>query len=149
MERHLTRIPRAPLALATVAVVALVAGCGGGSSSMGQDGGGSFGSGPASSSSSSTREAGADCYLHLFDADRFSKDDGDFKLTKPGRYASLEHLPGAEQDWTDQADSLRVGSGATVTIWPETKFRGRPLKLKPGSQQPDLDKEPASLKMSC
>jgi hypothetical protein len=89
----------------------------------------------------------AGCYVQLFDGSKF--EDNNFKLRKPGRYTDLKKLPGADKDWTDEADSLKVGSGATVTVWSKTGFTGNSQKLKAGSEHPDLDVEPSSLALSC
>jgi hypothetical protein len=146
---------RTPLAISVLAAAAVVAaGCGGGSSSPNSNGGGTTSQPTASGSNgspggASAQAGGAGCYLHLFDAEGLKKSDGDFKLTKPGRYDNLKNLPGASEDWTDEADSLEVGSAAKVTIWPETNFNGESHKLKPGSKHPSVDSEPSSLTMSC
>ncbi|MCZ7631746.1 MAG: hypothetical protein M5U19_22990 [Microthrixaceae bacterium] len=63
------------------------------------------------------------CWVHLYDEDRFDERDPHFQLSEPGRYPDMAALPGAAEDWTDQADSIRVGPDATVTIWPQTDFR--------------------------
>lgn len=125
--------------IASVAVAAL-AGLAGCSSS---DGG--SGDTPSDTNSSNAN----DCYVELFDGDDFDPDDDHFKLTGPGEYKNLKDLPGADQDWTDEADSVRVGSGAHVTIWSETGFSGEKSTLDPGSKHPDVDVEPSSLKLSC
>lgn len=98
----------------------------------------------------STPAATADgCYVHLFDSDNFKESDDHYRLTQPGRYADLDNLPGATKNWTDEADSIKVGPAATVTIWSATGFGGSSMQLDPGSQHPDLDSEPYSLEMTC
>ncbi len=62
---------------------------------------------------------GEGCWVHLYDGDNFDEQGDNFRLTEPGRYENLANLPGADQDWTGEADSLRVGANATVTSWPE------------------------------
>lgn len=90
-----------------------------------------------------------DCYIHLFDGDDFDDTDDNFKLTEPGEYKDLKNLPGADEDWTDEADSAKVGSAATVTVWKDTGFSGTSKELKPGSEHASLEPEPSSLKMTC
>lgn len=91
----------------------------------------------------------SECWVHLYDGDRFDAREPDFRLTEPGRFANLRDLPGATQDWSDDADSIRVGPKATVTIWSQTDFQGRSQVLQPGSEHPDLDDEPLSLELAC
>ena len=100
-------------------------------------------------SSSPDGEASSDgCWVHLYDADNFKESDDHFRLTEAGKYENLAQLPGADTDWTDEADSLKVGPNATVTIWPETDFAGTAQTLDPGSEHPSVD-EPSSLEMTC
>lgn len=91
----------------------------------------------------------SECWVHLYDGDRFDEREPNFRLTEPGRFANLRELPGATQDWTDEADSIRVGPKATVTIWSQTDFQGPSQVLQPGSEHPDLDDEPYSLELAC
>jgi hypothetical protein len=109
----------------------------------------------SSSGESSTNESSGDnstgngdCWVELFDSDNFDESDDHFKLKKDGEYQDLSDLPGADQDWTDEADSVKVGGDASVTVWSEKDFKGEEHQLKPGSEHPDLD-EVSSLKMSC
>lgn len=152
--------------MAPLAVAALVlAGCSGSDSdddSGGDAPGGQVGTSSESdaddsdSDDSGDDESGDDesgdddeCYFELFDADDLDDSDDTFKLTDPGEYENLEDLPGADDDWTDEADSARVGESATVEVWSETDFEGDSSTLDPGSEHPDLDPEPSSLKMTC
>lgn len=89
------------------------------------------------------------CWVHLYDEDRFDERDPHFQLSEPGRYPDMAALPGAAEDWTDQADSIRVGPDATVTIWPQTDFGGRSQVLEPGSEHPDVAEEPMSIELRC
>lgn len=92
---------------------------------------------------------GDGCWVHLFEDDDFQEDDDHFRLAEPGRYSDLGNLPGATDDWTDEAESIRVGPDATVTIWSDTDFEGEWIELGPGSEQADLDDEPESLELLC
>src|SRR5699024_1241971 len=89
------------------------------------------------------------CHVHLFDGDNFDEDDEHFKHTERGTYESLADLPGADRDWTDEADSIKVGKSATLTIYSEENFDGTSQDLEPGSEHADVDDEPRSLEMSC
>lgn len=103
---------------------------------------------PTSSSVAGTN-GGDGCWVHLFEEDDFDETDDNYRLTEPGRYADLNNLAGAADDWTDEAESIRVGPEATVTFWSETEFRGQPTELGPGSERADLDEEPESLELTC
>lgn len=139
------RFSRARVAVSAAGItVLLLSGCGGGSSAS-NDNGGEKASGEATSSASSD---GGQCSVHLFDADDFDASDDNFELTEAGKYKDLSDLPGAGDDWTDEADSIKVGSGTNVTIWSEPNFKGKSQKLKPGSKHSGLD-EPSSMKVTC
>lgn len=92
---------------------------------------------------------GNGCSVHLFDDDNFDETDDNFILSEAGKYENLSNLPGASKDWTDEADSIRVGADATVTVWSDPLFQGQSTTFEPGSEHPDLDSEPSSLEMSC
>lgn len=130
---------RTPAAAAFVLAGLALAACSSGSDTSKDD----------QSSGSPSAVEGDGCYVHLFDADDFDESDDNFKLTEPGRYEDLSGLPDAGQDWTDEADSVRVGSGATVKIWSKTNFEGEATTLDPGSEHPTLDPEPLSLELTC
>lgn len=89
-----------------------------------------------------------DCFVHLYDSDDFDASDDNYKLTEEGRYATMDDLPGADKDWADDADSIEVGDGATVTIWEQENFEGASQELDAGSQHPDIE-EPSSIELSC
>lgn len=103
---------------------------------------------PATTTTTTSGEGEGDCFVHLFDSDDFDTSDDNFKLTEQGRYATLDDLPGAEQDWSDEADGIEVGQGATVTIWEEENFEGAPQELDAGSQNSDIE-EPSSMELIC
>lgn len=90
-----------------------------------------------------------DCFIHFFDGEDFDETDDNFKLTEPGEYENLGDLPGADKDWTDEADSFKIGDSASVTIFTEENFEGESQDLDPGTEVADADDEPVSLKMTC
>lgn len=92
--------------------------------------------------------AGSDgCYVHLFEDDDF--EDDNIVVRGPGRFANLAGLPGTNRDWTDEAESFKVGRDATVTMWPDTNFRGTPRTFQPGSEVRSVDDEPESMEIRC
>lgn len=94
------------------------------------------------------QNGGDGCFVHLYDADNLDASDDNFRLTTPGRYGDLSSLPGAEKDWDDEADSMRVGDSARVTLWSEPEFGGGSQEYGPGDY-PELEPEPRSLELSC
>lgn len=92
------------------------------------------------------KEASEGCYIHLYDGDNF-KDDN-LKVEGPAEYADLDDLPGADgKNWTDEADSFKIGKDATVTVWYEKDFEGGSKEYTAG-EYPSAD-EPYSLKITC
>ena len=151
------------LSISVLAVGSLLAACGSGDApapdsespaaetvAPGQDDGSQEeGATEADGSESEAAESDDECFIHLFDGDNFDESDDNFQLTEPGDYENLADLPGADKDWTDEADSLKVGQSATVTIYSEEGFEGQSQDLDPGTELADVDDEPQSLKMTC
>lgn len=122
------------LSFAAIGIAALV-GCGGSSGS--DDGGVDDGGGGAAES----------CSVRLYDGDNFTDDS--ILISGAGRYGDLSKLPGASKDWTREADSFKLGSGASMTAWPEANFAGAPKQYEVGTQEPSADPEPGSLELTC
>ena len=88
------------------------------------------------------------CSVHLWDGKNFT--DSDIVINGAGRYSNLRNLPGANnQDWGDEADSLKVGSAATVKAYKEENFKGTFVTYNPGMQQSKVSEEPSSLEIAC
>jgi len=89
---------------------------------------------------------GEGCYIQLFDGDNFTDDS--LTVKEPGEYPDLDELPDADgKNWTDEADSFKVGEGTTVTVWTETDFEGDSTVYEAGDYK-SVD-EPYSLKIEC
>lgn len=100
---------------------------------------------PAGSGGGGT--AGPDCYVQLYVGNNY--DGQNYKVTEPGRHATLSGLPGADMDWTGKAESLKVGAAATATVWADKDFGGDSRELEAGVLYPVLGFEPSSIEMSC
>lgn len=88
------------------------------------------------------------CSVHLWDGKNFT--DSDIVINGAGRYSNLRNLPGANgKDWGDEADSLKVGSAATLKAYKEENFQGSSVTYNPGTQHPKVNEEPSSLEISC
>lgn len=86
------------------------------------------------------------CSIHLYDNDELSGES--LVIDQPGDYPNLDNLPGADgKNWTDEADSFKVGEGAVVTIWTARNFEGDSTVYTAG-EYPGA-KEPSSLKIEC
>ncbi len=87
-----------------------------------------------------------ECSLHLYDNDKLSGEN--VVIDQPGNYPDLDNLPGADgKNWTDEADSFRVGKEAVVTVWTARNFEGDSTVYTAG-EYPEA-KEPSSLKLNC
>lgn len=91
--------------------------------------------------------AGPDCYVQLYVGNNY--DGQDYKVSEPGRHATLSGLPGSDMDWTGKAESLKVGAATTATVWADKDFGGDSRELKAGVLYPVLGFEPSSIEMSC
>lgn len=97
-------------------------------------------------SSNHSGDPEGECYVHLFDGDNFKDDD--IKIEGEGEYPDLSNLPGADgKDWTDEADSFKVGANTTLTVWTHTNFAGDSTVYEAG-EYPSVD-EPYSIKIKC
>ncbi len=95
-----------------------------------------------------TTKADNPCSVHLWDGKNFT--DSDITINGAGRYSNLRTLPGANnKDWGDEADSLKVGSAATVKAYKEENFKGSSVTYNPGTQHPKVSEEPSSLEIVC
>lgn len=95
-----------------------------------------------------TTTADNPCSVHLWDGKNFT--DSNIVINGAGRYSNLRDLPGANgKDWSDEADSLKVGSAATVKVYNEENFQGNVEIYNPGTQHSKVSEEPSSLEISC
>lgn len=88
------------------------------------------------------------CWVQLYDGKNFT-DEND-RIHGPGKWNALRNLPGAKKtDWGDEADSLKVGPGATVQVWNNENFNGKSATYGPGTERPNLPEEPESMAITC
>jgi hypothetical protein len=92
------------------------------------------------------------CYVEIFDDDDFDDDDPHVKIQGPAEYASLKDLYG--RNWSNDIESVIVGSNATVHAWMNKDFTGPEITFTPGQRVPKLSKLKASnsiqsLKITC
>lgn len=92
------------------------------------------------------------CWIEIFEDDNFDMDDPHVKLQGPKEYATLKNLAG--KDWSNDIESVILGSNTTVHAYEDKDFRGTELALTPGQRVPNLGKldmanDIESLKIVC
>jgi hypothetical protein len=92
------------------------------------------------------------CWIEVFDDTKYDADDPHVKLEGPKEYASLKNLNG--RDWSNDIQSVIVGSAATVHAYKDRDFKGTEIAFAPGQRIPDLSKldmsnHIESMKITC
>lgn len=92
------------------------------------------------------------CFIEIFEDDNFDIDDPHVVLQGPKEYATLKNLAG--KDWSNDIESVIVGSNATIRAYEDKDFKGTEIAFAPGQRVPNLGKldmanDIESLKISC
>jgi hypothetical protein len=92
------------------------------------------------------------CWIEIFEDDGFDQDDPHVVLQGPKEYATLKNLAG--KDWSNDIESVIVGSNAMVRAYEDKDFKGTEVAFAPGQRVPNLGKldmanDIESLKISC
>ena len=92
------------------------------------------------------------CFIEIFEDDNFDVDDPHVVLQGPKEYATLKNLAG--KDWSNDIESVIVGSNATVRAYEDKDFKGTEIAFAPGQRVPNLGKldmanDIESLKIAC
>lgn len=92
------------------------------------------------------------CWIEIFEDDNFDADDPHVKLQGPKEYATLKNLAG--KDWSNDIESVIVGSNATVRAYEDKDFKGTEIAFASGQRVPNLGKldmanDIESMKISC
>ena len=92
------------------------------------------------------------CFIEIFVEDNFDVDDPHVVLQGPKEYATLKNLAG--KDWSNDIESVIVGSNATVRAYEDKDFKGTEIAFAPGQRVPNLGKldmanDIESLKITC
>ena len=98
--------------------------------------------GPSIGSAVDLQVVDKNCWIEIFDDDQFDEDDPHVKVQGPAEYASLKDVYG--RNWSNDIESVIVGSNATVQAWMNKDFTGPEITFTPGQRVPKLSK----LKMS-
>jgi hypothetical protein len=99
-----------------------------------------------------TQVVDKNCWIEVFDDDNFDMNDAHVKLQGPKEYATLKDVSG--KDWSNDIESVIVGSNATVKAYKDKDFKGTELAFAPGQRVPKLSKldmsnDIESMKISC
>ncbi len=92
------------------------------------------------------------CFIEIFEDDHFDVDDPHVVLQGPKEYATLKNLAG--KDWSNDIESVIVGSNATVRAYEDKDFKGTEIAFASGQRVPNLGKldmanDIESMKISC
>ena len=92
------------------------------------------------------------CWIEVFEDTKYDADDPHVKVQGPAEYASLKNLNG--RNWSNDIESVIVGSNATVRAYKDKDFKGTELAFAPGQRVPDLSKldmsnDIESMKVAC
>ena len=107
---------------------------------------------PAYAADLETQVVDKNCFIEVFEDDNFDPDDPHVVLQGPKEYATLKNLAG--KDWSNDIESVIVGSNATVRAYEDKDFKGTELAFVPGQRVANLGKldmanDIESLKISC
>ncbi len=92
------------------------------------------------------------CWIGVFDDATYDADDPHVKVQGPKEYASLKNLNG--RDWSNDIQSVIVGSSATVLAYKEKDFKSTEIAFTSGQRIPnlselDMSNDIESMKIAC
>ncbi|HEX2055980.1 MAG TPA: hypothetical protein VHF07_05775 [Nitrospiraceae bacterium] len=92
------------------------------------------------------------CWIEIFEDDDFDADDPHVILHGPKEFATLKNIGG--KDWSNDIESVIVGSNATVRAYEDKDFKGTEIAFAPGQRVQNLGKldmanDIESMKISC
>ncbi len=107
---------------------------------------------PAYAADLETQVVDKNCFIEVFEDDNFDPDDPHVVLQGPKEYATLKNLAG--KNWSNDIESVIVGSNATVRAYEDKDFKGTEVAFVPGQRVANLGKldmanDIESLKIAC
>ena len=92
------------------------------------------------------------CWIEVFDDTKYDADDPHVKVVGPKEYASLKNLNG--RDWSNDIQSVIVGSSATVLAYKDKDFKSTEIAFASGQRIPnlselDMSNDIESMKITC
>ncbi|MGQ0809614.1 MAG: hypothetical protein ACT4OO_00105 [Nitrospiraceae bacterium] len=92
------------------------------------------------------------CWVEIFDDDKYDASDPHVTVQGPMQSATLKNFSG--RDWSNDIESLIMGSNATMHAYSDKDFKGTEISFTPNQRVPDLSdlkmaNEIESLKITC
>ena len=78
------------------------------------------------------------CWIEIYDDDEYDEDDPHVKIQGPAEYTTLKDVYG--RNWSNDIESVIVGTNATVHAWKDKDFTGTEISFTPGQRVPKLSK---------
>jgi len=78
------------------------------------------------------------CTIEIFDDTKYDADDPHLIIQGPKEFATLKDVSG--RNWSNDIQSVIVGSNATVRAYKDQDFKGTEIAFAPGQRIPDLSK---------
>ena len=99
-----------------------------------------------------TQVVDKNCWIEIFEDDNFDAGDPHVVLQGPKEYASLKSIAG--KDWSNDIESVIVGSNATLRAYEDKDFKSTEIAFLPGQRVANLGKldmanDIESLKIAC
>ena len=107
---------------------------------------------PVQAADLETQVVDKNCWIEVFDDSEYDVDDPHVTIPGPAEFRSLKSLQG--RDWSNDIESVIVGTNATVHAWKEKDFKGTEIAFTPGQRVPKLSKldmsnSIESMKITC
>ncbi|HSL05538.1 MAG TPA: hypothetical protein VK901_18585 [Nitrospiraceae bacterium] len=92
------------------------------------------------------------CWIEIFEDDNYDADDPHVKIQGPKEFAAMKNLEG--KDWSNDIESVIVGSNASVQAYEDKDFKGTEITFAPSQRVPNLGKfdmanDIESMKIAC
>lgn len=92
------------------------------------------------------------CWIEIFEDSKYDADDPHVKIGGPKEFATLKNVAG--RDWSNDIESVIVGSNATVHAFRDKDFKGTEITFAPNQRVPDLsdlkmNNDIESMKITC
>ncbi len=76
------------------------------------------------------------CWIEIFEDTKYDADDPHVRIDGPRELSTLTNLNG--KDWSNDIESVIVGSNARVLAYEDKDFKGTEIAFAPNQRVPDL-----------